>query len=455
MTSHSRTIRSTLIYIGLYLISFSFIASIFIVPKQSTIYIPWITDSILFFSFLFLTKYFIYMFLSPWYDTAIVIRRLKYRKQIMSYQPRVSVIIPAWNEEIGLIHTVESVLKSSYHNLEVVIVNDGSTDSSDSLMRDFTANYNKSENTKKIIYHYQGNGGKGSALNKGIQLSSGEIILTVDADGIVSQDAVKNFVAYFADPKVMGAVGNVKVANTDSVIGVTQCLEFIFSFYFKKADALMGSIYIIGGAAGAFRREVFDILGPYSEGNITEDIELTVRMQKAGMKIIYAPDAVVYTEGASDIKGLMKQRLRWKRGRIDTFIEHKNLFFSTKKKHNKILSWIVMPFAVLGDTQLIFEIPFIIFLYTVAFITHDATPFMASIGIVSFVFLVQIFSSDRGDDKNKPLYILMPIGWLMFYLITIVEVQALSKSFWGIYHNKELRWQRWERKGIDQSDIQT
>lgn len=447
MTSYYRTIKRALIYIGLYLTSFALIASIFIVPKQSTVYIPWITDIILFFSFIFLTKYFIYMFLSPWYDTAMAIQKLKYRKQIVSYQPRVSVIIPAWNEEVGLLNTVESLLNNSYPNLEIVVVNDGSTDNSDQLMQDFMATHDESENTRKIVYHYKENGGKGSALNRGIQLSSGEIIMTVDADGVVSQDAVKKFVAYFTDPKVMGAVGNVKVANTDSVIGVTQYLEFIFSFYFKKADALMGSIYIIGGAAGAFRRKVFDILGPYSEGNITEDIEITVRMQRAGMRIIYAPDAIVYTEGASDIKSLMKQRLRWKRGRIDTFIEHKNLFFSTKKKHNKILSWIVMPFAVLGDTQLIFEIPFIIFLYTIAFITHDATPFMTSIGIVSFVFLVQIFSSDRKYNKISP-YILMPIGWLMFYLITMVEIQALARSFWDIYHKKELHWQRWERKGI-------
>ena len=454
MADHFSIIKRTITYISLYLISFAFIASIFVIPKRSVIYIPWITDGILFFSFLFLTKYFIYMFLSPWYDAMMAIQRLKYKKQITSYQPKVSVIIPAWNEEVGLISTVKSVLKSTYSNLEIIVVNDGSTDTSDALMREFVASYNENEHTKKIIYHYKENGGKGGALNKGIELSSGEIIISIDADGIIGQETVKNFVAYFANPKVMGAVGNVKVANIDSVTGVTQYLEFIFSFYFKKADALMGSIYIIGGAAGAFRKEVFNLFGPYSEGNLTEDIELTVRMQKAGMKIVYAPDAIVYTEGASDIKGLMKQRLRWKRGRIDTFVENKTLFFSTQREHNKILSWFVMPFAVLGDTQLLFEVPFIIFLYTVAFITHDFTPFSASIGIVSFVFLVQMFSDDRKYNKINP-YILMPIGWLMFYLITIVEVQALSRSVWGIMHNREVSWQRWERKGISQNNNKT
>ena len=197
--------KRALIYIGLYCVSFGFIISMFVVPKQPIAYYPWITDSILFFSFLFLTKYFVYMLLSPWYDTSIAIQKLKYRKHIMSYQPKVSVIIPAWNEEVGLVHTIESLLKSSYPNLEVIVVNDGSTDSSDALMRDFVARHNhQSENTKKIVYHYKENGGKGSALNKGIELSSGEIILTVDADGIVDKDAVKNFVAYFCQSESHG-----------------------------------------------------------------------------------------------------------------------------------------------------------------------------------------------------------------------------------------------------------
>jgi len=121
---------------------------------------------------------------------------------------------------------------------------------------------------------------------------------------------MENFVKYFELPNVMAAVGNVKIGNTNSLIEIVQYLEFLFSFYFKKCDSIMNSIYIIGGAAGAFRKEVFEKLGGYDVKNITEDIELSFRIQHAGMKIVYAEDAIVYTEGATDFKGLIKQRLR-------------------------------------------------------------------------------------------------------------------------------------------------
>lgn len=407
----------------------------------------WLQNIIIFLSFFFLMKYFIYMLVSPWYDTKLAIWKLKKRKDIERYNPKVSVLIPAWNEEVGLLTTVKSVLKSSYQNMEVVIVNDGSTDNSDTMMKKFLAEDGK-EFEGKIIYHYQQNGGKGSALNKGISLSTGELIVSIDADCLVDKRAIENFVIHFADREVMAAVGNVKIGKVDTFISTAQYLEFLFSFYFKKADSVLGSIYIIGGAAGVFRKEVFEKLGGYSDTNITEDIELTVRIQQAGMKIVYAADAVVYTEGANDIKSLKKQRLRWKRGRLDTFLKYKNMFFSMKKEHNTFLSWFAMPFAVFGDVELIFEIPFLSFIIILAYISHDFTPFIGTMLVVAFVFLVQSFGIDSRNNNKKLSYLLAPIGWLVFIIITYVELTALVLSFKALYTGETIRWQRWQRKGI-------
>lgn len=437
-------VKNILVYLGLYLISGALVASVFITHKTAT-HISWITNIIIFVSFIFLTKYLIYMFISPWYDAIWNIWKKRNHKLIDAYKPKVSVIIPAWNEEVGVISTVSSLLNNSYDNLEIVVINDGSTDNSDAVMKEFIKHFQS--NGKNIIYEYKENGGKGSALNRGIELSSGEIIVTIDADSIAHKDAIKNFVVHFADKSVMAAVGNVKIGNTNSIIATIQHLEFLFSFYFKRADSVLGSIYIIGGAAGAFRKAIFEKLGPYNQKNITEDIELSVRIQNAGMKIVYAAEAVVYTEGASDIKSLMKQRLRWKRGRIDTFIQYKRLFFSTREKHNKFLSWFVLPFAVLGDTELLFELPFIIFLYITSFITHDYSAFLAALLIVTFVFFVQVFTPDRKYNKTDA-YLLAPIGWLMFYLITLIEINALGKSLYSLYTNKAIKWQSWKRTGL-------
>lgn len=431
-----------LIYFCLYTITALMIIFALTLPYKPVARL-WVQDVIIFLSFFFLVKYVSYMVVTPWYDTVLGIRRLKNKRAIASYKPTVSVLVPAWNEEVGLLGTIESITQSTYDNYEIVVVNDGSTDNSDAMMREYLAGKGK-QYAEKIIYHYQENGGKGSALNTAVRLSHGEILMSIDADCVVDRYAVENFVAHFADQEVKAAVGSVKIGRVDTFIGMAQYLEFLFSFYFKKADSVLGSIYIIGGAAGAFRREVFEKLGGYHEHNITEDIELTVRIQQAGMKIVYAADAMVYTEGANDIAGLQKQRLRWKRGRIDTFLKYRSLFFSTGKKHNTFLSWFAMPFAVFGDLELLFEIPFICFIVILAFLNHDFTPFIGTMLVVAFVFFVQLFST-----KNKGfVYLLAPIGWLVFMVITYIELHALITSLKALLRGENVVWQRWNRQGV-------
>jgi cellulose synthase/poly-beta-1,6-N-acetylglucosamine synthase-like glycosyltransferase len=242
-------------------------------------------------------------------------------------------------------------------------------------------------------------------------------------------------------------VGNVKVGNTSTLVGVIQYLEFLFSFYFKKAESVMNTIYIIGGAAGAFRRETISVVGNYNIKNITEDIDLSVRIQKAGLKIVYVADALIFTEGASEIRGLMKQRLRWKRGRFETFIDNRELFFSLKPHHNKILSWLTLPIAYFGEVQLAFELFFISFLYIYSFIINDFSSFISGIIVVGSIFFVQMFFDDKKTNKLS-LYLLIPIGWLLFYVATFVEFNALFKSIWGLFRKQELKWQKWQRRGV-------
>jgi cellulose synthase/poly-beta-1,6-N-acetylglucosamine synthase-like glycosyltransferase len=387
------------------------------------------------------------MLVSPFH----IFKKISYRNA-KGYNPKISVIIPAWNEEVGIMTTVNSLLESKYRNLEVIVINDGSTDGSDRMLTAFQKEYN----TKRSIadptfkYKYKENGGKGRALNTGIELATGEIIMSIDADCYVEDDAVGNFAKVFSDPKVMAAVGNVRIGNTDTILGVIQYLEFLFSFYFKKADSVLNSIYIVGGAAGAFRREIFENLGGYNVTNITEDIELSMRVQDAGHKIVYVDDALIYTEGATTFKGLLKQRLRWKRGRFETFSQYSHMFFSFDSKHSFILSWIILPFALFAEIQMFCEPIFLIILYVYSIMTSDFTSFISGILVVSCMFyILWLFDNlDRKSIKKTEYLVLAPIGWLLFYVSTIVEFNALIKSVWGIIFKKEITWQKWNRVGV-------
>lgn len=389
-----------------------------------------------------LIRYFVNVFISPLYPIAKNIKSRRFQKMRPDYRPLVSVIIPAWNEEVGILNTVKSVLSNYYRNLEVIVVNDGSTDSTHEVVEKFIANY---KGSRKIKYFSKKNGGKSSALNLGIRKSAGSIIITVDADSAMDKKTVANFVKRYRDPSVMCVAGNVKIGNHKTLIGLMQSIEYLGGFYFKKADSMFGSIYIVGGAAASYRRQVFRKIGLFDKGTSTEDIEMSTRIQQARMKIAYADDAIVYTEGPSDIKSLIKQRLRWKYGRFETFYKYRELFFNIHG--NKYLTFFVLPLAVFSEMLLFFEVIMLTALYYYLFTSGNFASLITSIMISAIVLAVQVLS----DTKNRKGYYLLlwaPVVWLLFYFIDFIEFNALMRSIWALIRKKKVTWQRWKRVGV-------
>jgi poly-beta-1,6-N-acetyl-D-glucosamine synthase len=392
-------------------------------------------------------RYFLNVFLSPFYSFTHKRRLRKFVHK--NYHPKVSVIIPAWNEEVGIGRTMQSVLDNSYPDIELIVVNDGSTDSTEVVVKEFIQKFKNGfpKRAGAIKYIYQHNAGKPAALNLGVKDASGEIIVTTDADSFMDKFAIEKLVNYFRNPEIVSVAGNVRIGNNNKTIGLIQTLEYIYGFYFKKADSIVGSVYIVGGAAAAYRREVFDKLGMFDETTITEDIEMSTRIQKAGVKIAYASDVIVYTEGPSDLSGLIKQRLRWKRGRFETFIEHKDLFFSTDKRHNKYLSWVVLPLAMLSEILLLLEIFVLPYFLAYTIIHSDFLIFAISAIILGSVVSLTIWSDSSGYRKFY-LMLWAPVSWLVFYYLDFVEYNALFKSLVSFIVKKEIKWQRWNRVGV-------
>lgn len=402
-------------------------------------------------------KYFFFLLISPLYPLQEHLRYLqatKKRKEAKlpeTYQPKVSVIVPAWNEEVGVLKTVSSLVGNGYANLEVIVVNDGSTDNTEKIVREFIAKFQKLNPKQKDMIRYlsQPNGGKGKALNNGILHAEGEIILTMDADSAIEKGGLAKLVAYYKDPEIMCVVGNVRVGNTKTVIGLMQHLEYYFGFYFKRAYAIMGAEYIFGGACASFRKQVFDTIGLFDTENKTEDIEMSMRCRFAGYKCTYAEDVLTYTEGASTVMGLINQRIRWKKGRFDTFLKYRRMFFSPDEKHNAFLSFFVLPYALLSELQLLLEPIAISVLLGYSLITGDYLSLTISLFFIFQIYLVTALF--HGGWPNWKILLAFPFTWTLFYFLIWIEFLSLYKSLTMFFQGTEVVWQKWDRQGIGKS----
>lgn len=398
------------------------------------------------------SKYLIYLAISPFY-------KLHAKKYLQGYENlsktdlenrlRISVVVPAWNEEVGILDTINSLLNSTFKNLEVIIVNDGSTDKTHEKVTNFLVSpeYFGRNNEIQVKYFYKENGGKGSALNYGIKRSSGDVIVTVDADTIFKEDALYQVAKYFINSDLDAGVGNVKIANSKNILGIVQQIEYIVGFYFKRAHSIMKSEYIIGGAFGIFRKDVFEKYGYFDTNIKTEDIELSTRLQSYGCKIFYVEDAIAYTEGPSTFTGLQKQRLRWKKGRLDTFRKHRDLFFSTNKKHHKFLTLFLLPITLFYEIELLFEPLFTIFGVYYLYTTQNFDPLIFWILFTGIIYFYTFLFGSK--ENSKVALVFVPVYFFLSYILTFIEVISMYKSVIMLFRGKDVVWQAWSRRGLN------
>lgn len=397
-------------------------------------------------------KYLIQLCAAPFYS---LVGRIREEAAGGISELTVSVLIPAWNEEVGILKTVQSVLDTQYKNLEVIVINDGSTDATDEIMAGFVRDYElRNHSTTVVKYLSLPNGGKAVALNQAVTVANGEIIVTIDADCVMDRKAIANIVKQFTGKDVAAVAGNVIIGNRCKHIEVMQQLEYLYGFFFKRADSIFNSVYIVGGAAAAYRKNVLVDLGGFDPKIITEDIEMSTRILASGYKSRYAADAVVYTEGPASWMGLCNQRLRWKFGRLLTFIKHKALFLSVEKRHNPYLTFLLLPLAVYAELALLSEPLLLIIFYGYTIYTNDYLPLVLFITFISLVIALQI-AFDPMSRFHRNLLILAPVAWIIFYIIDVVEFQALCRSLKRLFKCEELKWQTWVRVGLlNHSSIQ-
>ncbi len=254
---------------------------------------------------------------------------------LLATQKLQSVLIPAHNEAKVIAGSITRILASSYPNLEVIVIDDGSRDETSAVVRQ---EFGTDPRVKLLTLK---NGGKATALNQGLRLARGEVVIALDADTQFQSDAIEKLVRWFADPNVGAVAGNAKVGNCINVITKWQALEYITSQNLeRRALAALRCITVVPGAIGAWRREALTKLGGFPLDTLAEDQDLTIDLLKHGYKVLYDSSAVAWTEAPDSLAGLAKQRFRWAFGTLQCLWKHREV---TLKPHAGTLGLIAIP----------------------------------------------------------------------------------------------------------------
>lgn len=234
----------------------------------------------------------------------------------------VSVIIPAYNEAKVIVPAIERILESDYRKLEIVVVDDGSTDRTSEAVR---AHFGKNPRVSLITIP---NGGKANAINTALAQTQGHIVVALDADTQFARDAISKLARWFVDPKVGAVAGNARVGNQINMITRWQALEYITAQNLeRRALSALDCVTVVPGAVGAWRRSALDRLGGFPTDTLAEDQDLTLAIQIAGYKVIFDSEAIALTEAPDTWSGLARQRFRWAFGTLQCLWKHRAATF--------------------------------------------------------------------------------------------------------------------------------
>ncbi len=387
---------------------------------------------------------------------AVIDRFVTPRREIApGFNPRVAVLIPAYNEETVIVRTIRSVLNSDYTNLHVIVVDDGSQDrtaeaAAEAFAREIAAG--------RLQVLTKRNEGKAAALNYALDRMNEEIFVGIDADTVIATDAISKLIPHFEDPRIGAIAGNAKVGNRVNLWTRWQALEYITSQNFeRRALDLFHVITVVPGAIGAWRTAPVKAAGGYPLNTVAEDADLTMNLLEQGLEVDYEDRALAFTEAPIDAKGLMRQRFRWSFGTLQAVWKHRAAFV-----RNKAMGLFALPNILIFQMLLPLVSPFIDIMFVAGVVNylvdrhyHPEAASAASFEklvvyflgflVIDFITSSAAFSLERRHPANKG------DGWLLFHIwlqrfayrqvFSIVLFKTLKRAIDG----KPFNWDKIER----------
>jgi cellulose synthase/poly-beta-1,6-N-acetylglucosamine synthase-like glycosyltransferase/peptidoglycan/xylan/chitin deacetylase (PgdA/CDA1 family)/spore germination protein YaaH len=374
------------------------------------------------------------------------------------FNPRVAVLIPAFNEEKVIVRTVRSVLNSDYANLHVIVIDDGSTDHTfDVACKAYAAEI--ADGRVQVLS--KKNEGKAAALNFALDRMTEEFYVGIDADTVIAADAISKLIPHFEDPLIGAVAGNAKVGNRVNLWTRWQALEYITSQNFeRRALDLFNVVTVVPGAIGAWRTGPVKAAGGYPINTVAEDADLTMNLLEQQLKVVYEDRALAFTEAPIDARGLMRQRFRWSFGILQAVWKHRAAFV-----RNKAMGYFALPNILIFQMLLPLVSPFIDLMFLAGVVHYfldryyhplSASPadfykllvFFLAFMIIDFVTSAVAFSLERRHPANKGDFWLLFHIWLQRFayrqLFSIVLFKTLKRAIDG----KPFNWEKLERTAL-------
>jgi len=385
--------------------------------------------------------------------------RLRSRKPLPGpeYCPAVAVLIPAYNEEKVIERTIRSALRSTYKNLRVIVIDDGSKDGTLKVAREC---FGREQGLGKVLILSKPNSGKAEALNFGLKhlRADEEIFIGMDADTVIAKEAVALLVPHFQNPKVGAVAGNAKVGNRVNLWTRWQALEYITSQNFeRRALNTLGAVSVVPGAIGAWRVSVVRDVNAFQTDTVAEDADLTMAILRKGYRVEYEDRALAYTEAPINANGLMRQRFRWSFGILQAVFKHRQVF-----ARKGVLGWVALPNIAVFQVLLPLVSPFIDIMFAGGAIWYgiqkhfhpeSANPvdfrrlviFFLAFLIIDFITSAIAFALERSTPDTREDSWLLSQVWLQRFayrqLFSIVLFKTVTRAVKG----EQFAWDKLER----------
>jgi len=390
--------------------------------------------------------------------------KLKRQSDPLAKAPRlklVSVVIPAHNEAPVIRRTIDAVLANSYRKIEVIVVNDGSTDKTAEIVLAYIERLKTSKNMRVWSYFdakgYAGshklryirihrtkcyvklvnqkNQGKATAMNNAIKnYVNGQLIMCLDADSILHPLAIERAVSYFKSENVIGVAANVRVIESPSILGRVQRFEHMIGYRSKKFYSMTNSEFIIGGVASTYRRSIMAKVQFFDDDTMTEDIGLSLkivaRVGNRKHRIVYASEVVALTEGVGSIGDLMKQRYRWKMGNLQNIYKYRHLIGRYKpSQYSRMLTLYRLPMALLSEVLLVIEPLLLTYIVYLSVHYHTFGIVIGAYGTITLYTMSVLWPDEHLTTANKLKMSLSAI-WIygLFYIMDVVQLCAMFKT---------------------------